>query len=184
MRVYTDTLGYTDILHAMADTRPECDGVYMDLSEVTLNGRRRRMTFDVQLEGNSARHTRKRNTGQHGAGDEFAATWMDWGWLIAVLFRYEPTAVIGQYDGREEFLDRTRSEVTRKLHGHGADASVRNFARRYAAWWPSPHPDNFDFEWCEPQDVTSPFVLVDRVCPPNNLIALHPPELLEAWLIA
>jgi hypothetical protein len=176
VRIFSDTLGWTEIRNAMADTRPETSEVTMDLNEVTLNGRRRRMTYDVSLEGTGPRHTHHKNTGNQGGGTgDMAATWMDWGWLIAVMFRYEPTAVIGQYDGRADFIKQTTAMIPHRLR---IDASVRNFSTRYAAWWHNPN----NADWKDTHAITSPFLLVDRICPPRELITLHPPEALEAWL--
>lgn len=184
MKVHTDTIGLLDIRYALQDAQREASNVWIDHDAYTFtrNGRKRKMTHNVLLIGEGARHTRRRNSGGFGAKtDDFAATWMDWGWFIAVMFRYEPTAVIGQYDGREDFLDQTRRAISRKLHrGPGGDPSVKSFAMRYAAAWPNPYADT----WRGPDGVTSPFELVDRVCPPTHLITLRPLSALEAWLEA
>lgn len=38
---------------------------------------------------------------------KFAATWEEWGTFIAELFRHDPNAKIGFYDGINDFHDRT-----------------------------------------------------------------------------
>ena len=40
--------------------------------------------------------------------DGFAATWSAWGYLIAELFNRDPSAIIGQYRGREDFIRKCR----------------------------------------------------------------------------
>lgn len=190
MKIYADTIGLFEIRDAIADAQLEAAGAWIDHDTHTLShkGRRRAMTHNVQLIGTAGRHTRRRNTGQRGAdAGDFAATWMDWGWFIAVMFRFEPTAVIGQYDGQADFLDQTRRMIPTKLGRHG-DPSVKNFAMRHASWWPNPFSEAALFAGetptgiYAPENVTSPFTLVDRVCPPRHLIALRPAAALEAWL--
>jgi hypothetical protein len=59
---------------------------------------------------------------------ERAATWMDWGWWIAALFRFELTAIIGQYDGQDDFFRKTAAMVP---HRARIDREVRNFVGRW-----------------------------------------------------
>lgn len=171
MRVYTDTIGYHEIYAAQHDSSTESPGVSIYELGTTAKARKRKMRHDVSLHGFGARHTRYRNPGTSGGGHDnvFAATWMDWGWFIAVMFRYEPTAIIGEYDGREDFLARTARAAAYKLTGHGQDRSVKNFVRDNAAIW-------------TPGE--SPFMLVDRLCPPRKLVNLNDRPQVETWLEA
>lgn len=74
--------------------------------------------FDLLLAGiagptakNGARR-RRTNSGQWGAGYEWAATFDEWGWFLAALFDADPAARCGSttfpvYANREDFHDRT-----------------------------------------------------------------------------
>lgn len=179
MRIYSDTLNWLAIRHAYDDVAHLCPQVYLEGSLVTTNGRRRSMTYDLHLEGHGARHTRWTNTGRHGAGEGIkAATWMDWGWIIAALFRHEPSAVIGQYDGREDFLTKTAREVVWRLQPRRGDTSVRTFATRYPLLWPNAFSETLR----DGDTQTSPFALLNTLAPPRRLIPLTDHEALELWL--
>ncbi len=70
-------------------------------AEVTVAGSRsRQASLNVSLTGNSKRRT---NSGQYGAGDEYAATWDEWGIFIQALYEIDPQALIGQYGERGVF---------------------------------------------------------------------------------
>ena len=73
MRIHSDIITREDIHRATpADVA----------ATVTTHGSRSRLqAFEVSLEGLGARHTRKKNSGQYGAGYEYAASWDDWGVL-------------------------------------------------------------------------------------------------------
>lgn len=65
------------------------DGVY---AEVTAHGSRsKEYAYEVSLEGNGYR----KNTGLYGAAENFAATWDEWGVVIARLFDLDPDAFWG-----------------------------------------------------------------------------------------
>ena len=169
MRIYSDKIDSPSILRrALLDVLPECPDVTMEIVSSTNKARVRRNRFDVYLAGTGTRHHRPRNGGRYGSSQDYAATWMDWGWFIAVLFRYDPDAVIGQYKGRGDFLRQT----ARDANGYRSrDKSVKNFARNWAAHWRVG-------EGC------SPFVLVDKVCPIGHLYDSTDPEQVIAWLEA
>ncbi len=75
---------------------------------IALHGSRKRdHAFEVALRGYGARHTRHVNTGQRGAGDEYAATYSDWGHWLAKLFEKDPRMIAGQYASRADFHTQT-----------------------------------------------------------------------------
>jgi hypothetical protein len=49
------------------------------------------------------------NSGQHGAGEEGAASWDDWGWFLAELYLRDPVMRAGSYNGEAEFHRATRN---------------------------------------------------------------------------
>lgn len=100
MKVHTDTLTAADVYAATANL----PGVY---AEVTTHGSRdRARALSIKLEGNG----RRGNSGSYGAMDDgtFAATWDEWGVVIARLFALDPAARFGDksnpvYDGAEHY---------------------------------------------------------------------------------
>lgn len=107
MRIHTDILTRHDLTVAMGELGPS---VYL---ETTAHGSRKRdHAFEVTLtaddgwdsRGNKRRRT---NSGKIGAGVYTAATWYEWGDFFAALFRVDPRAVIGPYDGLEDFEHQT-----------------------------------------------------------------------------
>lgn len=98
MRIHSDILTTADI-HAATRDLP---GVYIDISPH--GSRSRASAYEVSLEGNGYR----KNSGRYGAGDEYAATWDEWGVVIARLFDIDPQAFWGSakrpnYSDAEDF---------------------------------------------------------------------------------
>lgn len=58
-------------------------------------------TFDVLLLGHTS--NRRPNSGYRGAGDEYAATWDEWGIFLARIFDADPTTRATYYDDAEHF---------------------------------------------------------------------------------
>jgi hypothetical protein len=55
------------------------------------------------------RPTAHRTIGSYPLDDEArAASWDDYGWMIAHLFKIDPDAIIGQYKGRADFIRQVR----------------------------------------------------------------------------
>jgi len=80
------------------------EGWFVPVREFT--ARDGRSGFEFFLSGSSpyrAQHDR----------EEFAATWTEWGVVIDVLFEVDPSAHVGFYKGRDEFVRFTRREVER-----------------------------------------------------------------------
>jgi hypothetical protein len=176
--IHTDRMTYRDLHLALKDAGLVDAGVYLDRCDES-GSRSRARKFDTALEGQEAPHRRRRrNTGRYGA-ESFgaAATWMEWGWWIAVMFRYDPDAIIGQYAGRANFLEQTRVMVATR-GWRAKDPSVKNFAREYASWWPNHISDPAR----DPKDTGSPFALVDRIYPARQLVPLHDTKVVDAWL--
>jgi hypothetical protein len=104
MKVYSDILTREDLYVALpAD-------VYADVRNI--NTRKRARGWEVHLEGLGARHTRKRNSGNYGAGHEMAATWDDHGVWMAALYEIDPLAQIACYSDRDNFYESTEHEMT------------------------------------------------------------------------
>lgn len=102
MRIHSDVISYTQTIrnaaHA-AGTRCEILNPH--------GSRKRANAFEVQLSGSS------RYSAQSGQWK--AATWDEWGNVIDALFKIDPKAIIGYYDGRDDFITKTQSEYDRNL---------------------------------------------------------------------
>lgn len=121
MRIHTDTLTSTDLYSAAMIARVDLD--------LTINGSRsRERAFNVTLTGESKRRP---NSGQRGAGDDYAATWDQWGIFLAVLFYVDPSMVTPYYADANVFDQRTagrfRSRDVERVTGDPAAVQNRNF---------------------------------------------------------
>ncbi|ATS93166.1 hypothetical protein SEA_PATIO_85 [Gordonia phage Patio] len=123
MRLHTDTLTSGDLYAATVAANDRMDAT-TDLAansartthrphivtpmyaEITTHGSRiRTRALEVQMSGDASRRT---NSGNRGAGDEYAATWDQWGLFLAEAFRRDPDMLVGSkkypvYDGAEHF---------------------------------------------------------------------------------
>lgn len=119
MRLHSDTLFESDIreaLRAEIETGRIADHVTFKLLRAgrsTVTNR----AFDVQLEaGQRDRGRRAGNSGSYGAmrpeHDGYAATYDEWGWFLAALYKLDATMIVGTpkspvYNGGNDFHHRT-----------------------------------------------------------------------------
>ena len=90
MRIHSDKLTPQDV-HKACRAR----GMTNVYAEVVVRGSRsRKGALEVKLTGNS---NHRPNSGNYGAGDDYAARWDEWGIVIAELFALDPRATIGHY---------------------------------------------------------------------------------------
>ena len=106
MRIHTKHLTRDDLVRA----KPE--GSYIEITEH--GSRKRDHAFEVKLyaEPGKDRHgiTRRFKTGgAYGTTDgrHRALTWVEWGDWMVELFKIDPGAIIGKYEGWREFCDWT-----------------------------------------------------------------------------
>jgi hypothetical protein len=107
--MHSDIITERDI-HVAAVHDNNLRGVYVDYK--AHGSRKRARAFELTLtadDGKDVRgNTRRRtNSGKIGAGVYTAATWYEWGDFFANLFRVDPKAIIGPYDGLEDFEHQT-----------------------------------------------------------------------------
>ncbi len=132
MKIYSDTIGYGDIIQALARIERVC----IDESGIrTFQGRDGRNGFELFLKGYGERHVRARNFGKDGK----AATWDDWGIFITRLFRIDRDAKIGQYDGKDDFIEQTSQY--QQGRAPWLDEDVSNEAGYY---WPDAEQNKLD----------------------------------------
>jgi hypothetical protein len=132
MRIHSSKITTQDIYHAAA-TSP---GVY---AEVTTHGSRSHgRAFEVRLESNGTPDldgTSRRRRTNAGTSDvdrfilPYAASWSDWGRMLATLFDIDPEARCTYYANREDFH---RQTVGRFLPG-GESTGVNSSADAWRA---------------------------------------------------
>lgn len=101
MRIHSSVLTENDIreaihaggMTAVSFTKLECKG-----------SRKRNHAFEVGLSGSSRYNT---NPGNGSSQRPKAAAWDEWGIFIHALFVKDPSAIIGDYNGDDEFEYRT-----------------------------------------------------------------------------
>lgn len=116
MKLHTDTLTESDIRDALQKAK-ELGGVdgLVVFSELNERGSRsRKGAFEVRLEwcGTKVKGDGRRltNSGSHGAGQDYAAFYSEWGWFLAEVFDMDPEATLDRYDGRDSFHQITRHQ--------------------------------------------------------------------------
>lgn len=116
MRIHVNILTSFDIYRALVDSRIAAD-VYPVVMEQH-GSRTHTRAFEVQLgtEDKTSGPTRSRhykNSGTHGAGNVYAATYDEWGYFLANLFDQDPTAKAGPYADRADFHAKTECKYVR-----------------------------------------------------------------------
>lgn len=117
MKLHTNLSHYTDVTAALRrakDAGHVDQGVYFEVLEYA-GSRSHPGAFEVKLgwygekvKGDGRRWT---NTGNRGAGTgNYAATWDEWGWFIAELFRADPGAAFGHYKTEAMFHEMTKNK--------------------------------------------------------------------------
>ncbi len=104
MRIHTDKM--TAVRQHIYQATGALPGVYAEVSEH--GSRSRRGALELRLTGNG---TRRPNSGRWGAepyGGEYAATWDEWGVVIAAVYAADPDAIWGSakrpvYAGADDF---------------------------------------------------------------------------------
>jgi hypothetical protein len=110
MQVHSDTLTHGDILDALRVTGLAARGVYIDTERAMQErrSRKRARRIDFYLVATDAHGRRWANSGTRGAGTDKAATWLEWGALIAELYHRDLDALVAYYGTPEDFIRSTR----------------------------------------------------------------------------
>lgn len=115
MRIHTNNLTRADLVTALeAEIKAGriADAVTFKVRTEHRSTVRAR-SYEVQLESfEPGQGRRVGNSGSYGAGDNYAATFDEWGFFLAALFRVEKGLLVGTprnpiYDGSDDFDDRT-----------------------------------------------------------------------------
>lgn len=103
MKVYSDIIETHELWKALPED------VYANVRPIK-RPRVRARGWDVNLEGLGARHTRKVNSGEYGAGYHKAATYDDHGEWMQRLFDIDPDARISWWKDRADFMRGTEGK--------------------------------------------------------------------------
>ena len=112
MRLHTDHLTTSSLFNLMDAVKKDGDmATHVHFDKLDEHGSRSRarafeihLGSDIKIKGDGRRWT---NSGSRGAGGTYAATYDEWGWLIAAIFEADPNATFGQYKGRDDFHNQT-----------------------------------------------------------------------------
>lgn len=107
MKIHSDILTSADIYRATSDL----SGVYAEA--VTKGSRSRKAGIEFSLTGTSSRRP---NSGRSGAGDDYAATWDEWGIVLGRLFALDPNATCTYYKDADDFHFKTGARFHALTH--------------------------------------------------------------------
>jgi hypothetical protein len=110
VHIHTDSLTINDLKDALIGTGLTRRGVNFDYDRpVSAHGSRKRARrIDFYLVATDTHGRRWTNSGKRGAGTDKAATWLEWGALIAELYHRDPDALVAYYGPPEDFIRSTR----------------------------------------------------------------------------
>ncbi len=117
MRLHTNTLKENDIYVALNNAKDagKIDRLVQFETLEDKGSRTRERAFEVQLgwygEKVKGDGRRWKNTGNNGADSDgcYAATYDEWGWFIAELYRLDSALVFGHYKDRATFNTMTKN---------------------------------------------------------------------------
>jgi len=111
MRIHSDVLTTDDFYRAARAVSEVAPDIYVDSCSVH-GSRSRAHGYEVALRGSGRRHVRRPNSGRFGATSDnsYAATYHDWGWWLAELYRLDPDMVAGHYKSAEDFHRQTEDK--------------------------------------------------------------------------
>lgn len=120
MRIHTDKIGHTQTISDALKAQKQLGRIAPHVFFKTLEhhgSRSHQFAYEIQLEAEERDNGRRAgNSGSYGAMrpeyDGYAATFDEWGWLLAALFEVDPKMMVGSwknptYAGSEHFDERT-----------------------------------------------------------------------------
>lgn len=133
MKIHTDKLTSKDLY------RNTPHGCYLETEKC--GSRKRDHAFKVGMsaghghDSHGIKRCFARNSGQWGGAGDYdrAATWVEWGdWMVA-LFKIDPNAVIGTYDGIEGFIEETTKYASYRPKRENAVTHAKRWAEELTA---------------------------------------------------
>jgi hypothetical protein len=101
MKIHSDTLTEPALHHAAVRA-----GSGVEVTYAKKGSRSKDHAFDLSLTGTSSRRP---NSGRYGAGDDYAATWDEWGMFLNHLYELDPEMECPYYKDRDDFNFQTGS---------------------------------------------------------------------------
>ena len=115
-------------------------GLYLEVSEHGSRSRARKFKVGIAANHGTDAHGIKRafarNTGNYGGGGyDRAATWVEWGdWMVA-LFKRDPAARIGYYEGPASFVEQTADYAPHRPARSALSATGSSGPGKYFSIW-------------------------------------------------
>lgn len=131
MRIHSDKITFEQLHIAVLRN----EGLY---PEISLHGSRKRdHAFELGIAAEPGEDLHEidrcysRNTGHFGAQQGYgrAATYIEWGDIIAELFRLDENAIVGPYDGARDFYEQTMSRAPSRPKRENAANHAARWAR-------------------------------------------------------
>ena len=115
MRVHSDILTPADVRDAAREASERTGSTIYVESSARHGSRRRDHALEISLSADGKLSKRRRNTGTRGGGGaDYAATWEQWGWVLAYLFEVADDLTIPRvYVDRDAFHAATRWQFVR-----------------------------------------------------------------------
>jgi hypothetical protein len=114
MRIHSDTLSKMHLIHALQEAGLQYEGVHLNFNG-THGSRSHHRAFEVTLRATPGKDRNGKvrrwpNGGSYGADTGYgkAATYDEWGYFIAEVYRKDPDAKVGPYDNLADFTRQTR----------------------------------------------------------------------------
>lgn len=115
MKIHSDVIGRLSLYEATSVASRTADGrAFVEIEQG--GSRSRNNAFNVKLSGDGTANKRRVNPGTARGVDrsnlDYAATWSQWGWFLAALYRVDPLMVCPNYADATAFHAATRFAFT------------------------------------------------------------------------
>jgi hypothetical protein len=129
MRIHTDKISQVD-LHRIIVSR---DGLYPEIAGKGSRKRDHAFEFGIEAapgpDAHGIRRCYSRNSGnmgtKHGYGK--AATWIEYGDIMADLFAIDSEAIVGPYDGVHDFVKKTLEAAPHRPERENAETHANRW---------------------------------------------------------
>jgi hypothetical protein len=106
MKIYSNKITADHVRAAFADARDAHGAdIWEDIERTWMP---RAYGYGTEVHGYSINGRRYVNSGGWGGAFRRAASWADWGYVIAYLFKTDPDARVGIYDNEADFIAKVR----------------------------------------------------------------------------
>lgn len=122
MKIHTDHLVAYDLVDAVRYATDVTGHGHVGHAQFPPESRSRSRDrgFTVYLRGDGSVYRRWTNSGTHGGGGDYAASYDSWGNFLAYLFAIDPDMIAGPYDGVEDFHRQVKEAAVHRKDSAGA----------------------------------------------------------------